>query len=36
MTTSSNTKMIVRTRNAPSPTGMLHVGTLYQSLFDYA
>lgn len=36
MTTSSNSQQQVRTRNAPSPTGMLHVGTLYQSLFDYA
>lgn len=33
MATSSKT---VRTRNAPSPTGMPHIGTLYQSLFDYA
>lgn len=36
MTTPSNAKMNVRTRNAPSPTGMPHIGTLYQSLFDYA
>ncbi len=26
----------VRTRIAPSPTGFPHIGTLYQSLFDYA
>lgn len=26
----------VRTRVAPSPTGFPHIGTLYQSLFDYA
>lgn len=27
--------MSVRTRIAPSPTGLPHVGTAYQSLFDY-
>lgn len=26
----------IRTRVAPSPTGFPHIGTLYQSLFDYA
>src|SRR5690606_2341505 len=28
-------KMSIRTRIAPSPTGFPHVGTAYQSLFDY-
>jgi glutamyl-tRNA synthetase len=28
--------MKVRTRIAPSPTGDPHIGTLYQSIFDYA
>src|SRR5690606_4715634 len=28
-------KMNIRTRIAPSPTGLPHVGTAYQSLFDY-
>lgn len=27
---------MVRTRIAPSPTGFPHIGTIYQSLFDYA
>ncbi|HSW87958.1 MAG TPA: glutamate--tRNA ligase [Candidatus Saccharimonadales bacterium] len=27
---------MVRTRIAPSPTGHPHIGTIYQSLFDYA
>ncbi|HSW96486.1 MAG TPA: glutamate--tRNA ligase [Candidatus Saccharimonadales bacterium] len=27
---------MVRTRIAPSPTGYPHIGTIYQSLFDYA
>lgn len=27
--------MTIRTRIAPSPTGMPHVGTLFQALFDY-
>jgi len=27
---------MIRTRNAPSPTGYLHLGTIYQSLFDKA
>ena len=27
--------MIVRTRVAPSPTGMIHIGTLRTALFDY-
>ncbi|RJQ27798.1 glutamate--tRNA ligase [Candidatus Parcubacteria bacterium] len=29
-------KINVRTRVAPSPTGYPHIGTVYQSLFDYA
>lgn len=28
--------MKVRTRIAPSPTGMPHIGTIYQALFNYA
>ncbi len=27
---------MVRTRIAPSPTGLPHIGTIYQALFDYA
>ena len=32
----SSSTAVVRTRIAPSPTGMPHIGTLYQALFDYA
>ena len=30
-----NCPMTVRTRIAPSPTGYLHIGTIYQMMFDY-
>lgn len=30
-----NFLMVVRTRLAPSPTGMMHIGTLRTALFDY-
>jgi glutamyl-tRNA synthetase len=32
----NNIQKKVRTRIAPSPTGDPHIGTLYQSIFDYA
>lgn len=31
-----NTKQVVRTRLAASPTGYPHIGTVYQALFNYA
>lgn len=32
----TSTQKTTRTRIAPSPTGFPHIGTMYQSLFDYA
>ncbi len=32
----SSKQLIVRTRIAPSPTGLMHIGTAYMALFNYA
>jgi glutamyl-tRNA synthetase len=36
MTDSIANKKTVRTRIAPSPTGLMHIGTAYMALFNYA